>query len=187
MKKRTTLILGLLVIIIAVSSCKKGGNDSDVVKINETNLTPCPANTNCQYLFTEHADINIENGQTLKTGNSRVFWSVWQNSDMTTNVYVKAPMDGTSFSLDKEDILNGKVQYFSSCPACYMVAMKNVDGYVKGVNLTPEKSADQSKWIIEAKIIREPISSSLQGELPTPLYRDTVFVKQYFYPNFIYN
>jgi hypothetical protein len=54
-----------------------------------------------------------------------------------------------------------------------------VDGYVKGLNLFREKSADQTKWVIEAKII-------LQAE-SEPSVKDTLYVKQYFYPNFIYN
>lgn len=78
-------------------------------------------------------------------------------------------MQGSSFQLDKSAIAAGRVVLYRSCPACSMFPLKPVDGYVKGINLTPEKPADQTKWLLEAKIILGDAS----GETS---YRDTLYV-----------
>lgn len=179
MRKQTALLLSLLALISINLSCSKQSNRDEVIRIDENNLTPCPAKANCQYLFTEQADVNPGPG-TFVTGNYRLFWSSVLNQGVSYIMYIKAPMIGNSFRLKRSDIIDGKIEISRSCPACLFAASKLVDGYVKGINLTPGKPADQTKWILEAQIISE----SVYG---TPAVRDTVLVKQYFYPNFVYN
>lgn len=171
--RRIIFIASQLLFASLFLSCSK--NDHEEIFIEETNLTACPDGTKCQYLFTERADIKPETN-ILESGPYRVFWSSLERPGLTAKVYVKAPMSGNRFSLSKQDIIAGKVSLQTSCPACYQISMKAVDGYIKGQNLTPEKRADQSKWILESSII-------LQDE--GGQYRDTVQFKQYFYPNFV--
>ncbi|WP_413667984.1 hypothetical protein ACEN9X_26430 [Mucilaginibacter sp. Mucisp86] len=174
---KSKLILPLLLLSSAAffSSCSKQKSEKDELKIDDKNLTTCTAGANCSFMFTEQAD--FEGYTTLKPGTYRVFWSIQQGSGITSTLYIKAPMPGKSFSLTKADILAGKIQVNSSCPACYMIPFKPVDGYVKGINTTPGKPADQTKWLVEAKIF-------LQAD-ENPQLKDTVFIKQYFYPNFV--
>ena len=179
MKRQFTLALYVLTLCIISFSCAKKRESEAVITIDEKNLTACPGNANCQYLFTERADINPGRGNFI-TGNYRVFWGSTETQGVSTVVYIKAPMTGNSFLLNRSDITGGKIEISRSCPACLFAASKLVDGYVKGINLTPGKPADQTKWILEAQIISESVYAA------API-RDTVSVKQYFYPNFVYN
>ncbi|SEB12571.1 hypothetical protein [Pedobacter hartonius] len=178
MRKQTTLVLSLLALVLLSFSCSKRNDAESFPVLDEKNLTPCPANANCEFLFTEQADVEPVPG-IFKTGAYRLFWSRVVRQSMSSVLYIKAPMKGNSFTLNQSDITNGKIEISRSCPACLFVASKLVDGYVKGINLSPGKPADQTSWIVEAQLISE----SMYG---TPL-RDTVSVKQYFYPNFVYN
>jgi hypothetical protein len=172
---RTTLKLLLIVpaVILSISSCTKQN-----ILPDDNNLTACPVNSQCQSLFTEQADVN---GQTLAffTGQYRLFWDEYQNGGVSTKIYVKAPMAGNSFQLNAPDIAAGKVLVIQGCTTCLMVAYKPLAGYVKGVNREPGKRADQSRWLLEAQIIRQAMNHS---EL-----KDTLYFKRYFTPNFIYN
>jgi hypothetical protein len=179
MNKQFTLALCCLSLISIILSCSKSSDEKPVPLIEENNLTACPLNANCQYLFTEQADINPEPGA-LTTGNYRLFWSSVATQGISAVLYIKAPMKGDYFVLNPADITGGKIEIRRSCPACFFAASKVVDGYVRGLKLSPHKPADQTKWILEAQIISE----SVYGAAPI---RDTLFVKQYFYPNFVYN
>jgi hypothetical protein len=88
-------------------------------------------------------------------------------------------MQGSSFELTKADLSTDRVLFSQSCPACNLIPFKPVDGYVKGINTTPEKPADQARWLLEGKVILQATAA--------PSIRDTVFVKQYFSPNFVFN
>jgi|GEM_PF-619775 len=180
MKKTTLQLLMLLAIILISPSCKKKAEQEPKIEIDEKNLTVCPDKANCQYLFTENADVN-EGPSLLKSGAYRLFWSDVRTTGMRATLYIKAPMQGKDFLLDKMAILAGRVKLVRNCPACLMfeIPYKMVDGYVKGVNLTPERSADQAKWLLEIKVI-------LQSEHDSSV-KETIVVKQYFYPNFVYN
>lgn len=140
----------------------------------EPELTKC---IGCQFLFTENADLVIP-GYNFTSGNYRIFWSEVKKNVITQKLFIKAPMPGTSFNLTKADILAGKVVVLDICPNCNMFAMQPVDGSIKGVNTTPGARADKAKWLIEAKIIRQPFDSTFG-------FRDTVYVKQYFDANFV--
>ncbi|MCX2479118.1 hypothetical protein OQY15_08440 [Pedobacter sp. MC2016-15] len=179
MKQKVTILFSLLLLVFINLSCSKDEDENQVPVIDEKNLTACPPNATCHYLFTENADVNPGPG-TFTTGNFRVFWSSVFTQGVSAIVYVRAPMTGNSFTLKTSDIVSGKIEISRNCASCLFAASKLVDGYVKGINLTPGKRADQTKWILEAQLISE----SLYG---TPAVRDTVSVKQYFYPNFVYN
>jgi len=175
MKSKLILPLLLLSSGALFSSCSKQKSEKDELKLDDKNLTTCATGADCSFMFTEQAD--FEGFTTLKPGTYRVFWSIQQSSGITSTLYIKAPMPGKSFSLTKNDILAGKIQFNRSCPSCLMIPFKPVDGYVKGINTTPGKPADQTKWLVEAKIF-------LQAN-EYPQLKDTVFIKQYFNPNFV--
>jgi hypothetical protein len=176
-RKSYQLLFGLLTGLALFLSCSKKGIVKNEVKIDAKNLTDCRSGANCEYLFTEQADLNTNNS--FMTGPYRLFWFREQWTILTTTIYIKAPMQGNSFELGKEDILSGRVLFQQSCPSCNMILLKPVDGYVKGINTTPENRADQARWLLEGKVI-------LQGPTNAPA-KDTVFIKQYFSPNFIFN
>lgn len=180
MKNISIQVMVLFTIILINLSCSKDKNKEEKpkIEIDEKNLTVCPDNANCQFLFTENGDLN-ESPSTLKTGTYRLFWSDVQTPGMSAKLYIKAPMQGKDFSLDKADILAGRIKLFQICPACLTVPFKELDGYVKGINLTPDKPADQTKWLLEIKVVL--------GVDEESYVKDTVYIKQYFYPNFVYN
>lgn len=179
MKRISVQLLMLSTLILTQYACSKD-DELDKIKIEEKNLTSCPDKSQCQFLFTENADIE-GTMPTFKSGDYRLFWAGITQPGMESRLYLKAPMKGNSFQFDKSAIEAGKVVLYRSCPACFMFPLRPIaDGYVKGVNLTPNKPADQTKWLLEAKIILEDGS----GETS---YRDTLYIKQYFYPNFVYN
>ena len=176
-RKPYSLLIGLLTGMTLFLSCTKKSDVQKELKIDDKNLTPCRSGAGCEYLFTEQADLNADNG--FKTGTYRLFWFKEQSPGISTTVYIKAPMQDNSFELTKADLLADRVQYSQSCPACYLLLLKPVDGYVKGINITPEKPADQTRWLLEGKVILQAIAA--------PTVRDTIFVKQYFSPNFVFN
>jgi len=92
-------------------------------------------------------------------------------------------MSGDSFQLDAASIKNGRVAYNFICPACNAIKYKPVGGYVKGINTTPDKPADQVKWLIEASILLAA-DQTVSGD---QLVKDTVYIKQYFYSNFVFD
>ncbi|XHR97452.1 hypothetical protein ACFJIV_12805 [Mucilaginibacter sp. UC70_90] len=177
MKSKLILPVLLFSSTVFFSSCSKQKSEKDEVKLDDKNLTTCSTGSDCSFLFTEQAD--FEGYTNLKPGTYRVFWSTRQGNGITNTLYIKAPMQGKSFALTKADILAGKIQVNSSCPSCYMIPFKPVDGYVKGINATPDKQADQTKWLIEAKIFMQANDY--------PQLKDTIFIKQYFHPNFVNN
>jgi hypothetical protein len=176
MKRIFIQLVALSAITLISFSCKKK-NEETKIEIDESNLTVCPDRGTCQYLFTENADLK-EQPAIFKTGDYRLFWSEVQSSGLTARIYIKAPMQGKSFSLSKDDILAGRLILFTSCPTCLTATFTPVDGYVKGINLTPEKPADQTKWLLDIKVV-----SRIEGSPNL----ETLLVKQYFYPNFIFN
>ena len=156
-------------------SCKKDKHIVEESRLTDKNLSACAPQTTCQYLFTEQADVSA-NGA-LKPGNYRVLWFTQLTGGNTTTLFIKAPMQGNTFKLDKNDILAGKVQYYQDCAVCNLVALKPVDGHVLAINKTPGNRADNTRWLLEADII-------LQG-LNNPGVKDTLHVKQYFNANFV--
>jgi hypothetical protein len=180
MKKKSIHLLILLTVILINLSCTKDKEPQKQpkIEIDGKNLTACPEKATCQYLFAENTDLNIE-PIIFKTGNYRVFWSEVQTPDMSAKLYIKAPMQGKDFSLGKTDILEERVKLIRACPACSMIPLKELDGYVKGINLTPDKPGDQAKWLLEIKLI--------VGADDESYVKDAIYIKQYFYPNFVYN
>lgn len=180
MKKTTIQLLVLFTMILVNLSCSKDKDKEKEpkIEIDEKNLTACPDHASCQFLFTENRDLN-ESPATLKAGTYRLFWSDIQTPGMSAQLYIKAPMHGKSFSLDKADILAGRVKLIQICSSCSTVPLKELDGSIKGINLTPDKPADQTKWLLEIKLILGVDAESY--------VKDTVYIKQYFYPNFVFN
>lgn len=178
MKIKTTKLLLLLgAVVIQLSCAKDKGVRKDDVGINEKNLTECPKDSNCKYYFSDNADLNDD--FSLKSGDYKMFWNETTGQGITSRIYVKVPLNAKSFSYDKTAFFDGRVMRYFSCPSCYMVELKTIGGFVKGVNLTPDKPSDQSKWLLEAQVIL--------GSTDGAVAIDTVKIKQYFYPNFIHN
>lgn len=165
----------LLFILLTTVSCKKN-ND---IKISDDNLTACEENATCSYLFTENADLN-EN-YSLKEGSYRLFFADYNSLvGMQRTLIIKAPMRGSNFQMNEKAIKDGAVIYKFVCPTCNTINYKPIGGSVKGINTTPDKPADQTKWLIEASIVL----GGDQNESGDQKLKDTVYIKQFFYPNF---
>lgn len=172
------LILKLMLLIVVgsfLASCEKQNGDSPF--LTDENLTSCGPNRGCQYLFTEQADLMLPQ-LNFTSGEYRVFWYSSNLGALSNRLFIKAPMK-SEFELNSQDILEGKVIFRQICPSCNMIELKPVGGFVKGRNTTPNKRSDQTKWLLEAKLFLEGVNQ--------PLLKDTLYVKQYFYPNFVYN
>jgi hypothetical protein len=170
--------MAIVLLSFLVFSCKKKDNkEKDETQIDTTNLTTCASGHSCQYLFTENAD--IEEYNRMKAGSYRVFWAS-QKTEISENIfYFRTPMKGDSFELGKAEIARGDVKYLNICATCNTIGLKAVDGFVKGINLTPGKQADQTRWLLEIQIFlqMEGGDGSVQ----------VVSLKQIYYPNFVYN
>ncbi|UKT65877.1 hypothetical protein [Pedobacter mucosus] len=161
----------ILLVFTSLFSCKKTDNVLDF-NIDDRNLTGCPINTTCNYSFTNNS-IKNDDQFLLAKGSYKVFSFQQQNSFSTTFLYFQAPMVGNKFLLNKTDILEARVKYLFSCPACNWINLKPVDGIVKGMKVEQDVSLPE-KWLIESNII-------LASEGPINI-RDTVYTKQYYYP-----
>lgn len=157
----------LLATLALLASCKKGSDP-------QPELTNC---TDCKFLFTENVDLTSD--YLFTSGGYRLFWAELKKGPVMQKVYIKAPMPGNSFTLNKADILAGKVQVLDICASCSMIGLNPVDGNIKGTNTTPGVAAEKARWLIEAKIIRAPDGRTN--------YRDTVNIRQYFTANFATN
>lgn len=90
-----------------------------------------------------------------------------------SSLWIKAPMQSNEFLLRSDEIKNGFVKYLINDILVHnTVDLKPVGGFVKGKNLRPGNSADQTKWLIEAEIIL----ATVEGNVPF----DTLHLKQYF-------
>lgn len=169
MTNSKTLLSGLLALTLFVSSCSKDNGTEKDIRIDENNLTSCAPNSDCQSSIYEKRDFSSEQYD-LQPGNYRVFQRNERKSIFNSGLFIKVPMDANSFSLNKKDILSGRLKYTTSCASCFMASSVVIDGYAKGVS----KNADRTKWLIEAQVIRQ------LGNV-----RDTMYVKQYFDKNLI--
>lgn len=169
MEKACIQLLILFFVILTNGSCKKN-DQPPKIEIEETDLTDCPDDNTCKYFFYENADA----GSTLKAGPYRLFQVIFERPGITTSFNIKGPMEGDKFLLNKQDVLGGRVQMYTTCITCSMAAgYKVLDGYVKGINLTPDKPFNESKWLLQIEIISGVEGSSMKG---------ATYIKQYFYP-----
>ena len=155
----------LLFLLLVTLGCAKKNNTNVVLS---TDLTACPANSNCTYNYYDNA--NFTNGNQPVAGNSRVFWYKTMNAnicDATTEFFFKTSMSDTEFDITSSQIASGEV--FANdfiCPCCdYDLLLKPVGGDIKG------KRTDATHWLINASII---FSTSISAPA------DTVVVNQYF-------
>jgi len=170
------LLLTVLPVLAVLNSCKKDGVKKTGIEITGKDLTVCPDNADCEFLYTEGADISTQ--LLFQPGNYRVFWSSFRYSGIDSRLYIRTPQNVSEFYLKRQD-LESKVLLTSLCPACLSVPMKPVEGYIKGINVWPDQRADQTRWLLEVKLYLMPQGGSK--------VTDTLFIKQYFYPNFVIN
>ncbi|MFD2160854.1 hypothetical protein ACFSJU_00475 [Paradesertivirga mongoliensis] len=170
------IIIPLVSLTVCLAFCSKNS-----IEVSPNNLSACQANSQCSYLFSDQAD--VDSFHRVQSGAHRLFWFKDERNlggcQLISTLWIKAPLNKNAFLLDTKDIANGLVSYSQLCICCTLIGVKSIGGYVKGINTNPEKSSDQTKWLIEAEIVLATIHSS------KPI--DTLYIKQYFYPNFVYN
>lgn len=122
---------------------------------------------------------SLDNNHQINKGNNRVFIANKTEANWESRFYFITPNDDNSFNLNSNDIKNGLVKYLFICPNCNYVLQTPIDGYVKGQKITPQNAEAEANWLIEAQII---LTADL-SQSNNPKYRDTVCIKQVFYPN----
>jgi hypothetical protein len=175
---KNLIYFSLLIIFAGLNACNKTSG----INISETQLTTCDNGANCDYIFTLSSDVDSD-FHYVADGNHKVFTYKKNFGSNQTNLFILAPKTGNSFSISNNEIKNGlvKVQFIS--PLGLSVGFKAVGGEVKGKNLPPEKALDQSKWLIDAKIYLAA-DAKVKGDQKI---KDTLYLKQYFYPNFVFD
>lgn len=171
MKTFTQTFLLVLLLIVA-SSCTK--DDGYIENLDEQGLTQCPENSNCKYVYTNHADLPNPSSATPKNGSYRVFWTEISSRLITRSVFIKAPMKGNAFSLTDKDIQAGNVMLFNiSCPTCFssVAAFQINGGYIRGKKLNSTASQSSEKWLLETKLFLSVENTNI---------KDTISIKQYY-------
>lgn len=171
MKKIFTL--SILIIALINFNCKKD-NDGEKNQIDANNLTTCPKDFNCTYLYQNNANFGDSFFLNLKKGNYRVFkYSALAvpYDYYAQHIYIRVPMNNVtqSFKVTNEQALSGDVQYATICPSCDFIGVKVVGGSFKGV----KTSSINAIWLLEGKVY-------LAATAPSSSYRDTISIKQYF-------
>jgi hypothetical protein len=171
MKLASLKSISLMLIASTLLCCSKKNDSLPEPDIDEQNLTDCPAGFTCNYWYTD-----ISTGPFFAaTDNNRVFYASTATADTQTTLSFETSRALNSIVLTREDIINGKIKIDSSCPTCYFISYKLTGGFVKGKNLSGRttRRSPSAKWLIEAKIIRETLT--------TPAFVDSIYIKQYFY------
>lgn len=174
MKNAHITMLACIAIMAFNLSCSKKQDLPEKIEIDNQNLTACPIGSSCNYTYTDRSDM-LPDQLVLRAGSYRIFSVSIETAGITRVAYIKTSMEGTSFSLNKQDLLNGLVKTDVICPLCDWSPLRIIDGYVKGVNLSRNTRPNEKRWIIEGKII-------MQAEGITPAVKDSIYVKQYFSP-----
>jgi hypothetical protein len=150
-------------------SCTK--DDGYVENPNEQGLTPCPGNSNCEYLYTDNANFPDDNS-IIGKGEFRIFGSRLDGPDGML-VYIKAPMKGNTFYIDNSAIQKDVVKIVDMCALCYGAPLmfKVTGGFSKGKKLIDQSGRE--KWLLETKVFYTIENTGSN---------DTRQVKQYYYP-----
>lgn len=160
-----------ILLLFSLSGCKKE-TAAEAILPNEDNLTVCPTGSTCNFFYADNS--GMDGIKLLLTkGQYRVFWAHTSVSYSAFSLYMMAPMIGDSFSLTKEDFLEGRVKYQNNCPTCFSISMVPVDGKITGRRL-PAGNGLPERWIVEADVV----FTSSGPSIPTqPLH-----LKQYYLP-----
>jgi hypothetical protein len=162
-------VLLALLIIMNLTACTK--DDGYIEDLNEKGLTTCPDNFSCKYLYMEDADITQELIVPAK-GNFRVFYNEFTTNSNTRTIFIKAPMRGDTFSLNDDDMKNGKALYFDNCALCFSIPVKVLGGSCKGRKINTNTANGTERWLLETTF--KLSSTVFNGE-------DTLHIKQYYY------
>ena len=157
------------IIALSLLSCQKEKLDP----LPEDELGSCEP---CEFVYRKSARLD---GLRVEDGNNLVFmykdyWvsltnqhpnQAWQNY---SGLFFEVPAGADSFHFDKDDMSDGKVAHITMCPNCGYVALKPVDGFVKG------KKVSSTRWLVEAKVV---LAAEYSGET-----FDTLAFNRYFKP-----
>ncbi|RNL54149.1 hypothetical protein [Pedobacter jejuensis] len=165
------LNLSLLMIVMFSISCKKNSND-EKIEIDTNNLTTCPKDFNCTYLYHDAADFGEPFFLNLKKGSYKVFKysALLGYGNYAKYVYMRIPMNVTQFSLTNKQVLAGEVKFANPCTSCNTIGVKIVGGSFKGIKTST--SFGVPKWLLDGQLYL--------GSITPSAYRDTIRIKQYF-------
>jgi hypothetical protein len=169
MKAALKTILAMLFIFTSLSCTK---DDGYVENLNEQGLTPCPFDYGCEYLYADNAEFSERFG-TVDNGYSRIFWNQVRANNRSASVYIKASMKGNTFYIDNAAIQKGVVKLYDNCDLCFAAPFSFIvtGGFSKGKKLIDPTGKE--KWLLETKLFID---------IENTVYKDTLYIKQYYYP-----
>jgi hypothetical protein len=168
---RTIFNLSFFLILLSVFSCKKNPNEKKV-EITGDNLTGCPTDMTCTYLYQDGVDFGEPSFLNLKKGNFKIFKysAVLGKGFYAKHVYIRVPLNAAQFELNNAQVVEGAVRYANPCATCDLVGLKVTGGHFKGVKTAG--SSQSRGWLLEGKVYL--------GTLVPSAYQDSIYIKQYF-------
>lgn len=159
----------LVLIALSCLSCQKEKLDT----LPDDELGACPL---CEFTYRKST---ASDTWFITEGNSLIFMykNYWQPSTNQfsgqvvrnySGLFFEVPVGVNSFRLDKDDMKAGKVVPVTMCPNCGVVAVKAVDGFVKGQKIT------NSTWLVEVNVV---LVAEYTGEIS-----HTIAFNRYFKP-----
>ena len=167
--KNKTIYLIALIAILSFNACTKEEIDNNEIMI-------CLLEDGIESTYYNNS--NLDSNFKFVKGNNRMFVASKKTSFYEKRYIFIAPSNTNSFKLNINDIKKGLVKNQFICPTCFAITQYAIDGYVKGDNITSEIPSDKANWMIDAKVI---FTTDL-SQPNNPKFRDTVCIKQIFYP-----
>lgn len=160
------IILAMMLLVIGLSCTKDDGN---IENPDEQGLTPCLEGSYCNYSYADNSKLSDASGQVGK-GDFRVFSSVIQSCRL---VYIEAPMKGNDFYIDNTAIQKDVAKVKNNTATCFTpdLKFKVIGGFSKGKKL--KDLSGNEKWLLETKLFFTVEDTN---------HRDTLYIKQYYYP-----
>lgn len=167
------LYLSIFMIALISLGCKKDRND-EKIEITTDNLTTCPKDFNCTYLYNDNADFGDSFFLDLKKGNYRVFKysALLGNGFYAKYINIRVPINVTQFKLTSAQILEGNLHFANPCPTCNTIGFNVTGGSFKGVKI----AGSSPKWLLDGEVYLGATGS-------VSSVRDTIRIKQYFTPD----
>lgn len=164
-------LLFYTILLLCFSGCKKTESATIERDLDASNLTACPAN-GCNFDYSEWGDVKED--LNLTAGKFRVFRTELIDHGITSVFFIKAPMNGVAFKMEKSALASGLAIWSSSCNSCRLIQLAPEGGTVRGARMLAENNSSVEKWVIELKVTLS------DGDLHTRYLN----IKQIFYPDF---
>ncbi|WP_157274928.1 hypothetical protein [Pedobacter sp. Leaf194] len=94
-------------------------------------------------------------------------------NDLKYIFFIKAPMQGVAFKLDKADLIDGMGIWQAQFSSCRIFNLRPSSGTVRGARVITDDHSTVERWVVEVKIVLSD-GGGIEKKLD---------VKQIFYPD----